>query len=197
MDPIGFGLENFDAVGRYPDRRTSANPSTPPESCRAGRSSTVPDELRARCMMKEREQFAYNLTERMLGYALGRGVEYYDLPTIHNLCGTSWLKDGYRIQHADPRHHPELPVSIPTQRPDRDHELSEVSRRAANGRSRGARSCAALVHRWRCRGWTPWPLAMVRQGAGAHGLPVHAQRREPERLDPEGRRAPTSSCLQS
>lgn len=95
MDPIGFGLENFDPIGRF---RTEDN-GKPVDSAGElpnGEKFTGPAELR-QVLMKEKEQFAYNLTERMLGYALGRGLEYYDLPTIHGLR-ENLIKNEYRIR---------------------------------------------------------------------------------------------------
>ena len=95
MDPIGFGLENFDPIGRY---RTE-NHGKPVDSAGelpTGDKFTGPLELR-QVLMKEKEQFAYNMTERMLGYALGRGLEYYDLPTVESLR-KELIADGYKVQ---------------------------------------------------------------------------------------------------
>jgi len=96
LDPIGFGLENFDPIGRY---RTTNNgkPVDATGKLPGGEKFEGPVELR-QILMKEKEQFALNLTERMLGYALGRGLEYYDLPTIHAMR-ENLVKDGYRIQN--------------------------------------------------------------------------------------------------
>ncbi|MFT4548896.1 MAG: hypothetical protein ACI8XO_001168 [Verrucomicrobiales bacterium] len=95
MDPIGFGLENFDPIGRY---RTSnlGQPIDSSGKLPSGEKFKGATELRA-ILLKEREQFAYNLTEKMLGYALGRGLEYYDLPTVYSLRD-KLIVDEYRIQ---------------------------------------------------------------------------------------------------
>ena len=95
MDPIGFGLENFDAVGKF--RTTSlGKPIDASGKLPSGEKFTGAVQLR-KVLLKEREQFAYNLTERMLGYALGRGIEYYDLPTVYSLRD-KLIKDGYRMR---------------------------------------------------------------------------------------------------
>ncbi len=83
MDPIGFGLEQFDPIGRF--RTTNlGKPIDASGELPGGEKFTGAGELRE-ILLDEREQFAYNVTERMLGYALGRGVEYYDLPTVYSL----------------------------------------------------------------------------------------------------------------
>ena len=82
MDPLGFALDNFDAIGRW--RTTETEASIPIDV-----SGTLPDgtqfqgpvELR-NLLMSRPEQFATTITEKMLTYALGRGVEYYDQPAI-------------------------------------------------------------------------------------------------------------------
>lgn len=95
MDPIGFGLENFDPIGRY----RTVNLGKPIDSAGelpSGEKFTGAVQLK-QVLMKEKQQFAYNLTERMLGYSLGRGIEYYDLPTVYSLRD-KLAADGYRIQ---------------------------------------------------------------------------------------------------
>jgi len=93
MDPIGFGLENFDAVGRW---RTEMG-GVPVDSAgvlATGEKFSGPVELRARILARK-EEFARNLSEKMLAYALGRGLEPYDLPTVRKLTATL-AKDDYR-----------------------------------------------------------------------------------------------------
>jgi hypothetical protein len=95
MDPIGFGLENFDPIGRF----RSASLGQPIDAAGelpGGEKFEGAAELR-QVLLKEREQFAYNLTERMLGYALGRGIEYFDLPTVNSLRD-KLVEDDYRTR---------------------------------------------------------------------------------------------------
>ncbi|PYQ46467.1 MAG: hypothetical protein DMF77_00755 [Acidobacteria bacterium] len=80
MDPLGFGLENFDAVGawrtedgKFPVDATGALPD--------GRKFSGPEELRA-ILRQDKDAFTRALTEKLLTYALGRGLERYDRRTI-------------------------------------------------------------------------------------------------------------------
>jgi len=81
MDPLGFALEHFDAVGGW---RTADDGRTPVDASGAlpsgDRFEGLPG-LRA-LLVTRREQFASTVTERLLGFAVGRGVEYYDRPTV-------------------------------------------------------------------------------------------------------------------
>jgi len=76
MDAIGFGLESFDPVGRWRDR-DGARPIDSKGALPTGEVFDGPSELVA--ILNERKtEFGRCLTERMLTYALGRGVEWYD-----------------------------------------------------------------------------------------------------------------------
>ena len=83
MDPIGFSLENFDAIGRW---RTmdSGTPIDPSGELPDGTRFTGPLELRE-ALLTRREEFVSTVTERLLTYALGRGVEHYDAPAIRSI----------------------------------------------------------------------------------------------------------------
>jgi len=82
MDPLGFALDNFDAVGRWRARETEANiPIDASGALPDGTKFQGPIELR-NILMSHPEQFVTTVTEKMLTYALGRGVEYYDEPAI-------------------------------------------------------------------------------------------------------------------
>ena len=83
MDPLGFALENFDAVGRWRD----VEGSTPINSSGVlpdGSEFDGPVELRE-ILLGQRELFARNLTGKLLMYALGRGLEPYDQPVIRRI----------------------------------------------------------------------------------------------------------------
>jgi Protein of unknown function (DUF1588)/Protein of unknown function (DUF1592)/Protein of unknown function (DUF1585) len=80
MDPLGFGLENFDAVGawrtmdgKFPIDASGVLPD--------GRKFTGPEELRA-ILTGDRDAFARCLTSKLLTYGLGRGLERYDTKTV-------------------------------------------------------------------------------------------------------------------
>ena len=94
MDPLGFGLENFDAVGawRNVDGSFAIDASgTLPD----GRTFTGPVELRA-ILAGNRDAFARCLTSKLLTYALGRGLERYDTKTVKEIAGRLPAQD-YRF----------------------------------------------------------------------------------------------------
>ena len=81
MDPIGFALENFDGVGRW--RTTDAHaPIDPAGVLPDGTTFSGLPELRQVLQQKQGEQFVWTVTDRLLTYALGRGVEYSDAPAL-------------------------------------------------------------------------------------------------------------------
>ncbi len=83
MDPLGFGLENYDAIGawrtmegKFAIDSTGALPD--------GRQFHDPSELRT-ILVQDRQDFARALTSKMMIYALGRGLERYDRPTVRGI----------------------------------------------------------------------------------------------------------------
>jgi len=85
MDPLGFALENFDAIGgwRSKDRET-VTPIDPTGELADGTVVRGPDELR-NALLEDPNQFVQTLTEKLMIYALGRGIEYYDMPAIRKI----------------------------------------------------------------------------------------------------------------
>jgi hypothetical protein len=83
MDPLGFALENFDAVGKW---RTveGTTPIDVSGSLPDGTKFQGPTELR-NVLWNRRRQFASAVTEKLLMYATGRGLEYYDRPAIRSI----------------------------------------------------------------------------------------------------------------
>jgi mono/diheme cytochrome c family protein len=84
MDPLGFGLENFDAVGAW----RTADGTFPIDSTGIlpdGRTFSGPDELRA-ILSSERQAFTRAITSKLLTYALGRGLERYDAKTVNQIA---------------------------------------------------------------------------------------------------------------
>ena len=84
MDPLGFGLENFDAVGAW---RTMDGklPIDASGSLPDGRTFKGPEELR-KILVSDREAFTRALTSKLLTYALGRGLERYDSKTVKQIA---------------------------------------------------------------------------------------------------------------
>jgi hypothetical protein len=93
MDPIGFGLEHYDAIGRWRDQISGA-PVDATGVLSTGESFTGAVELKQH-ILKRREEFARNLSEKLLAYALGRGLEPYDIPAVRRITNAVVL-DGYR-----------------------------------------------------------------------------------------------------
>jgi len=83
MDPIGFALENFDAVGswRTKDGRMAVDPSG---ELVDGTKLNGPASLRA-ALLRDSDLFVQTVTERLMTYGLGRGLEYYDMPVIRSI----------------------------------------------------------------------------------------------------------------
>ena len=83
MDPLGFALENFNAIGQW---RTSDAGATIDASGELpdGTKFDGPAELRD-VLLRRPEEFVTTVTERLLTYGLGRGVEYYDQPAIRKI----------------------------------------------------------------------------------------------------------------
>lgn len=84
MDPLGFALENFDAIGRW---RTTSEAGTPIDA-----SASLPDGTRfegvaglRKLAVAHRADFARTFAEKLLMYATGRGLEYYDMPAVRQI----------------------------------------------------------------------------------------------------------------
>lgn len=93
MDPIGFSLENYDAVGKW--RSEFANqPIDASGIMPDGAEFEGPAGLRALLLDQPRD-FVGTVTEKLLTYALGRGLEYYDMPSVRGIVSSA-AKDNYR-----------------------------------------------------------------------------------------------------
>ena len=84
MDPLGFALENFDAIGRW---RTISEAGTPIDA-----SGELPDGSQfegvaglRKLAVAHRDDFIRTFTEKLLMYATGRGLEYYDMPAVRQI----------------------------------------------------------------------------------------------------------------
>lgn len=84
MDPLGFGLENFDAIGRWRDKQ-AGEPVDARGVLLSGETFTGPSELKKVLMNDHKDEFIRNITEKMLAFSLGRGLEYYDQPAIDSI----------------------------------------------------------------------------------------------------------------
>jgi hypothetical protein len=83
MDPIGFALEKFDAIGKW--RTTEFGiPIDAAGVLPDGTTIDGPAELR-KALLSRRREFVHNVGEKLLTYALGRGIEYYDEPAVRGI----------------------------------------------------------------------------------------------------------------
>jgi len=96
MDPLGFALENFDTVGQYrardPDTGDALDTTgTLPDGTRL----SGPDDLR-QALLAHPAQFVQTVTEQLMTYALGRPVDYRDMPVIRGIVRNA-AKENYRF----------------------------------------------------------------------------------------------------
>ncbi len=84
IDPLGFALENFDVIGAWRDFDEVGNPVDPNGNYPGGVEFTGFVDLRG-WMLDRPERFAHTLTEKLMTYALGRRIEYYDQPVIRQI----------------------------------------------------------------------------------------------------------------
>ena len=96
MDPLGFALENFDATGKWRDRDRFAGTAIDSSGeLPDGTPLKGPDDLR-NALLRRPEQFVQTFTERLVMYAMGRKLEYYDMPTVRRIVRSA-AHDNYRF----------------------------------------------------------------------------------------------------
>tara|TARA_R110000782_G_scaffold124058_2_gene215536 strand:+ start:11442 stop:13868 length:2427 start_codon:yes stop_codon:yes gene_type:complete len=115
MDPLGLAMENFDAVGRWRDADESG-PIDASGTLPDGRSFAGPTELKQILLARD-DLFIENLTRKLLTYALGRGLESFDRPTVASITARTRdngdrfsaiiegivLSDAFRTCRGNPR----------------------------------------------------------------------------------------------
>jgi hypothetical protein len=95
MDPIGLSLEHFDGVGKYRTLSESSQPIDASGALPDGTKFDGADGLKQALLAKP-DQFATTIAEKLLTYALGRGVEYYDQPAVRAIVRDAARRD-YRF----------------------------------------------------------------------------------------------------
>ena len=93
MDPVGLSLENFDFVGRWRTVDEALIPIDASVALPDGTTFAGPAGLR-NLLVSHPERFVRTFTEKLLTYALGRGVEYYDMPAVRKIT-----RDGARNEY--------------------------------------------------------------------------------------------------
>ena len=93
MDPLGFAMENFDAIGRWREDDGGARIDSTIEL--SGRVVDSPRAFREALLAEGDDEFIRTVAEKLLTYALGRGVDYYDQPAVRRIT-RELAGDGYR-----------------------------------------------------------------------------------------------------
>jgi hypothetical protein len=96
IDPAGLALEHFDAIGRWRAVDESYNSIDATGVLPDGTAFDGAVGLRA-ALVAHPERFVSTFVERLLTYALGRGVEYFDMPAVRQILRDT-APDGYRLQ---------------------------------------------------------------------------------------------------
>jgi len=96
IDPLGFALENFDVVGAWRDRDRDAGTLIDAHGALPdGQELNGPVQLRA-VLTRNPQQFVQTLTEKLMVFGLGRGLQYYDMPAVRQIVRDSEIA-GYRF----------------------------------------------------------------------------------------------------
>ena len=96
MDPIGFALENYNGIGQWRSE-DGGSQIDPTGKLPDGTEFSGPAGLKKAMTTVRSEEFASTVVERLLTYALGRGTEYYDQPTVRAIVRES-AAGGYRMR---------------------------------------------------------------------------------------------------
>ena len=164
MDPIGFALENFDADGKWRTKQ-GGDGGTPidasVDAVATASTSNGPVGLR-QALLRYSPQFVRMFTEKMMTYALGRGVEYSDMPVIR-VDRARRGRDNNRfsaivlgiVKSA------QFQMRVKAATGDCEEQCAATTKERAHvhhqeAHSRGGRSCAAPASRWRCRCSSRW-----------------------------------------
>jgi hypothetical protein len=91
MDPLGFALENFDATGAW-RIKDSGFPIDPSDTLADGTKVDGPAALR-QALLRRPDMFVGTVTQKLMTYALGRGIQYYDMPAVRKVEHDAALHD--------------------------------------------------------------------------------------------------------
>jgi len=94
MDPLGFSLDNFDAIGQWRSKEAGLPIDASGQLADGTKVNGVVDLRRA--LLLHPERFVGTLTEKLMTYALGRGLEYYDMPVVRSIARDAERND-YRF----------------------------------------------------------------------------------------------------
>jgi hypothetical protein len=94
MDPLGFSLDNFDAIGQWRSKEAGLPIDASGQLADGTKVNGVVDLRRA--LLLHPERFVGTMTEKLMTYALGRGLEYYDMPVVRSIARDA-ARDDYRF----------------------------------------------------------------------------------------------------
>ncbi|MYD71841.1 MAG: DUF1592 domain-containing protein [Acidobacteria bacterium] len=92
MDPLGFALENFDAIGRWRETGEGGDPIDASAELPNGETIAGPGGL-AQLFAGQPDRFASTVVEKLMTYGIGRGVEYYDAPAVRAIVRAAAASD--------------------------------------------------------------------------------------------------------
>jgi hypothetical protein len=95
MDPYGFGLENFDAIGRWRETEADGKAVDASDTLPDGTMFKGPGELRA-AILRRPDEFLKTFTRKLLTYAVGRGLDHHDEPIVRRIVSQA-ARDQYRF----------------------------------------------------------------------------------------------------
>jgi len=95
IDPVGFSLENFDAIGQWRDLEVDGQSIDALGALPGAPEHRGVDGLED-ALLSRPELFTATLTEQLMTFALGRGIEYYDAPAVRRIVSDA-QKNGYRF----------------------------------------------------------------------------------------------------
>ncbi len=110
MDPIGFALENFDGVGQWRDK-DNGTPIDASGKLPDGTTFNGAAGLKDLLLTQHRDEFISTFTEKLMTYALGRGLESYDRPAIRTIMRDAAKEITDQYPGAHPRHYRQPAVS--------------------------------------------------------------------------------------
>lgn len=96
IDPLGFSLENFDPIGRWRTKDVNGKPIDSAATLPGDIQFSTPHELKT-LIMAAKEKFARNMTRKLIAYATGRSLEYYDEAIVSKIVSDT-EKGGYQLQ---------------------------------------------------------------------------------------------------
>jgi hypothetical protein len=132
IDPVGFSLENFDAVGHWRELEVEDQPVDASGALPGGKEFRGIDGLEA-ALLRRPELFVATLTENLLTFALGRGVESFDAPAIRKIVSEA-ANNEYRFSALVLG----IVKSVPFQM--RRAEVPSVPSKIAENRASGSRN---------------------------------------------------------